>query len=189
MIEQLRTAIPAMSDRDAPFAASLIGSFEKKGSLTDKQWYWVQRLLKPKAPQQAPVKLLGNMQPLADMFRKARNHLKWPKLTLHVGDEQTAYTFSLAQDSSKNPGFIYVKRFGTYIGKVSPTGDFSRSWSCKDEDVALVSDFSANPAGLAAQHGRLTGHCCFCSKKLSDERSVEVGYGETCAKNYGLPWG
>jgi hypothetical protein len=29
----------------------------------------------------------------------------------------------------------------------------------------------------------------FCSKKLTDERSIEVGYGRICAGHNGLPWG
>jgi hypothetical protein len=35
----------------------------------------------------------------------------------------------------------------------------------------------------------LMDKCCFCNKLLSDERSAAVGYGHTCATNWGLPWG
>ena len=41
----------------------------------------------------------------------------------------------------------------------------------------------------AAAFGALTGRCVFCSRKLTDERSIEVGYGQTCAAREGLPWG
>ena len=35
----------------------------------------------------------------------------------------------------------------------------------------------------------LYGVCVFCSKPLTDERSIFAGYGEKCASNHGLPWG
>lgn len=44
----------------------------------------------------------------------------------------------------------------------------------------------------AASLGHATHHCCFCARELTDEgegRSVEVGYGPTCASKNGLPWG
>jgi hypothetical protein len=41
----------------------------------------------------------------------------------------------------------------------------------------------------AAKFGHLYGMCVFCSKTLTDERSIEVGYGPTCASHNGLPWG
>ncbi len=44
-------------------------------------------------------------------------------------------------------------------------------------------------ADEAAEFGHLTGKCVFCRRALSDERSMKVGYGETCASNHGLPWG
>ena len=44
-------------------------------------------------------------------------------------------------------------------------------------------------AEQAAQLGHLTGRCVFCSRKLTDDRSTEVGYGPICADREGLPWG
>lgn len=44
-------------------------------------------------------------------------------------------------------------------------------------------------AEQAAAFGHLTGRCVFCTTALSDERSVSVGYGPTCADRHGLPWG
>jgi hypothetical protein len=41
----------------------------------------------------------------------------------------------------------------------------------------------------AAEFGHATGRCVFCSTALEDERSVNAGYGPTCADNRGLPWG
>lgn len=44
-------------------------------------------------------------------------------------------------------------------------------------------------ADQAAVFGKLYGKCVFCSKALTDPRSIHAGYGETCAGNHGLPWG
>jgi NADH pyrophosphatase NudC (nudix superfamily) len=44
-------------------------------------------------------------------------------------------------------------------------------------------------AADASEFGKLYGHCVFCGRKLTDERSIEVGYGPTCAANNSLPWG
>lgn len=41
----------------------------------------------------------------------------------------------------------------------------------------------------AASFGALTGRCVFCDRELTDERSIEVGYGPVCAERNGLPWG
>lgn len=41
----------------------------------------------------------------------------------------------------------------------------------------------------AAEFGQLYGICMYCWSELTDERSIEVGYGPICANKRGLPWG
>lgn len=53
----------------------------------------------------------------------------------------------------------------------------------------LLKDLSQNPAGMAAAYGKLSGRCCFCASELTDDKSISVGYGPVCAKNYSLPYG
>jgi hypothetical protein len=31
--------------------------------------------------------------------------------------------------------------------------------------------------------------CVFCTQQLTDQRSIDAGYGPICAQNHGLPWG
>lgn len=51
-------------------------------------------------------------------------------------------------------------------------------------------DQTHRASALQAQRfGRITGRCVFCSRKLTDERSITVGYGQICAAREGLPWG
>lgn len=52
-----------------------------------------------------------------------------------------------------------------------------------------LQEFAANPAEYAARYGRESGNCCFCNIKITDSRSLNVGYGPVCAENYDLPWG
>lgn len=180
-IQALRAAVPSMADPS--FAKSLISQWESRGMLSDKQMWWAQKL----AGQMADARLSGSLSPLVEMFRKAREHLKAPKVVVEVAGRD--YRFSLAKESGPNAGHIYVKRGGEYLGKVSPAGEFKRVFACSDADVAAVDAFSADPAGVAASHGRLHGRCCFCNRALKDERSTAVGYGPDCAGHYGLAWG
>ena len=59
----------------------------------------------------------------------------------------------------------------------------------EDRPVSILAQLATQPAQLAAKHGKLTGHCCFCNSELSDEKSTNVGYGPVCAKRWGLPHG
>jgi len=147
----------------------------------------MEQLDRQRAAASGANKVLVDMKPLADMFRLARKHLKYPKLTVNIG--ATAYTFALASDNSRNPGHIYVKRDRVYIGKVSPAGELQLSRDAQAGDREAINEFSKNPAAVAGLHGKLTSQCAFCSKTLSDERSKEVGYGKICASHFNLPWG
>lgn len=48
-IEALKDNVPNLSPKDATFALSLIGQYESKGRLSDKQWPHVDRLAQPQA--------------------------------------------------------------------------------------------------------------------------------------------
>jgi hypothetical protein len=53
----------------------------------------------------------------------------------------------------------------------------------------LLEALNRDPAAVARGYGEATSSCCFCNRTLTDERSVEAGYGPVCAAKYGLPWG
>ena len=82
-------------------------------------------------------------------------------------------------------------RWGTltpaYLGKVNRRTGIVGSFT--DAVMAQVRAACENPAKIAAQYGHDTGNCSFCSKELTDNRSLSVGYGPICAGKYGLPWG
>lgn len=81
----------------------------------------------------------------------------------------------------------------------SPTtgNQYAKRWNAADEEweyagrqpLARLSAGDKVTAEQAKVFGLLYGQCVFCSRTLTDERSIAVGYGETCASHNGLPWG
>ena len=43
-LKTLREGIASLAPGDQGFAASLIVQYDAKGALTEKQWYWIERL-------------------------------------------------------------------------------------------------------------------------------------------------
>lgn len=203
-IAALKRHIGNVSAHQKGFAESLIYQYETKKKLSDKQWFWVGKLLDGASTAGVPdftesKVSVGSMQGLIDLFKTANKKLKFPAIMLQTPTGQPV-KLALAGPNSKTPGYVQVSDGGpwgqnTWFGRVSPTGEWEKSNTSKsNEDVARVVEnllraMSADPAGTASAHGKLTGRCCFCNKGLEDEKSTSVGYGPVCAKNYGLPWG
>lgn len=133
-----------------------------------------------------------------DMLAKAKESLKFPSIRL-MDEQKHEYQLSIAGVASKNAGSIYVKgpKVGSfddgasrpYLGKITPQGRFFPAQGCPSNVESELQKFAADPEGIATRYGRMTGCCCFCGRKLTDARSTEVGYGETCASRMGLSWG
>lgn len=65
----------------------------------------------------------------------------------------------------------------------------TESWDYTAGLLRLMTADMKISAEEAAQFGALYSRCVFCSRKLTDERSIEAGYGPDCAEHHGLPWG
>jgi hypothetical protein len=79
-----------------------------------------------------------------------------------------------------------------WLGRVTVDGTYQPARAANGRTDAIarrLGELASDPAKVAAEHGRLTGRCCFCNRALSDERSTAVGYGKTCAAHFGVPWG
>ncbi len=194
-IMALEACIEHLSMSDKIFADSLI----KQGSkvmLSVKQLPYLDALiakalasLNPKEPEQVDV---GSFEGLVNIFKKAKEKLKFPKLYLSV--DNVPITVSLAGPHSKAPGSINVAGVGHFherpwYGRVSPEGVWSKSSKVYPEQgsvESLLKALSANPAKAASEYGKLSGCCVFCGLALSDEKSVAAGFGPVCAKNWGL---
>jgi hypothetical protein len=94
------------------------------------------------------------------------------------------FTISAAKPTSANPGALYVKNGGTYLGKIKD-GRFMKGRDC---DAATESKFrcvAIDPKAAAIAYGRETGSCSVCGAELTAEDSVEAGIGPICAANFG----
>ncbi len=156
------------------YAASIISSWKKAMTVV------------PKATT------LGDFATMIALFETASSRIKYPKVTVTKGD--TTVVLARTGSGSKNPGCISVCSEGGYgnnvfYGTIRNDGTFQATRMSTDAVQNLLVEFAADPAGVAAAHGKHTGNCSFCNKKLKDKRSVHVGYGKICADHYELPWG
>lgn len=80
-----------------------------------------------------------------------------------------------------------------YVGslcRLSVLGETPGELWCNHKYLrSKIEELNKDPGRTAGEWGKLMGRCCFCGLRLSDSRSVEVGYGKICATNWRLPWG
>jgi hypothetical protein len=187
--DRIRAALPTMSADDRATLASMRENAKKYGgSLTPRQLAFVEVILRRSQPAAPESTTTLDLTRITQMFDKAAQKLKNPKVEFMCasGDE---FAITRAKDSSRNPGFLYLKSGSTYLGKIAPRGAFIPSQDATPDVTKALVDFAADPVAAAFAYGKATSACCFCRKKLTDGRSVEVGYGPICAENFGLPWG
>lgn len=65
----------------------------------------------------------------------------------------------------------------------------ANGWEYSPKSIHVIKASDAISAEDAARFGHEYKRCVFCSKALTDERSMTAGYGETCAHTHALPWG
>ena len=174
-MEKLRhfSAEGKLSDWESNFANSVITQLERKGDLSEKQWGCIAKIVgQVENPPAKPDFLskstkVASMSGVVALMNKVKGFPKlWFKLPCAYG---SAYYGRITQE-----GELFAYPEGKAIEK---------------ELTDLLGRLGANPSEVASEYGKLTGTCSFCHRKLSDERSKEVGYGATCASNYDLPWG
>lgn len=203
-IETLRA-----SGATGEFPASLISQYERRGYLSGKQWYWVERLAREAQNPTPPTTVdLGNFAGVVQLFVRASEGLKRPKIHLGFGGPSgfvNRLRLSVAGPRSKYHGQIQLTDGGpygdnTWYGRVSTDGELTLArWlngeshqDVRDALIAQLRRLAAEPAKVAGEYARYSGQCCFCRKAIGegdDPRSREVGYGPVCAERYGLPWG
>jgi hypothetical protein len=148
------------------------------------------------APKEAQATQVGNMTGVLALFARAKKHLKIPAIVLHVAGIGEV-KLNVAGERARVPGSITVAQNGRYgeaewFGRILTNGTFESSRKFDANTVATLAAglerFAADPAAAARDSARLTGKCVFCNIRLTDERSTSVGYGETCASHYSLPY-
>lgn len=186
-----------VAPNDREFVASLIDK-AKAGKLKERGWYWVG-VMATRATGRQPTAVVGDFSGVYALFQRAKQHLKHPKVRLQSEDGLPLQLY-LAGQRSRYPNVVNVTNGQPYgsddskwYGRVTPEGQWQQNDRLPPDQLrpvaALLRKLAKDPAGVAAEYGRLTGLCCFCYRPLSDERSTAVGYGPQCAERYGLSWG
>lgn len=195
-VQELIINLPKLPVSKLSFATSLINQFSRKGSLSEKQIPYVSELValaKGEAPAKPQTTNVGDLSGLIVLFKTAGGKLKWPKVRLSITGKPVV--LSIAGERSKAPGSINIAGEGgwgnrDWYGRVSPEGKFDPSRSLTAEFAAeltpVLEQLATDPIKAVQAYGKLTGQCMFCSLPLTDERSTAAGFGETCAKNWGL---
>lgn len=183
-----------IAQRDLEFARSLVTNFNKYGRLSDRQMYFVEQIIsRAENPVVAQPAVQLTVDGIQALFQKAAQKLKRIKVALKDSTGQKV-VFKKAGPMSKYAGQIMISDGGAFgsalfFGRIQEDGQFVATPKATDSVKNLVQEFADNPEDVAGKYGRLTGGCCFCSKSLDDQRSLTVGYGPVCAKNFGLKWG
>lgn len=89
-----------------------------------------------------------------------------------------------------------TSRVAYYKVQRSQTGNvYAKEWDgaewlyCGRKPLYFLTTEDTITADDASRFGKVTGQCINCGRGLTDERSLQVGYGPTCAANNGWPWG
>lgn len=165
------------------FAASLKNAVERYGDLTENQTAAVERLIARDAERTAAPRethAVDVARIVASFAAASASGLRRPTLTVN------GVSLSLAPATGRNPGAIYVKDDGIYVGKIvdgqfQPGRDFGNNPTTLERLRALAAD----PLAAARAHGGLTGNCSCCGRTLTDPVSVANGIGPICAGRYG----
>ena len=197
-VDALELALPLLPEKDRSFAGDLIAGkwgFRTKGTLSPKQAGWVdtliERAMKPAPSEPVAPAQVGSFQKVYDIFATAAKHLKYPKIKLLVGD--CPVVLQVAGKQSKQPGVVNVTDGGPFgsnkwFGRVEKGGSWQqgKQYAESAQVAEILHKLAEDPIKTAREYGKLTGCCCFCNKVLSDPQSVAAGFGETCAKHFGL---
>lgn len=167
--------------RSIGLAGSIVGSFKRNEIRNNPS---------------VPVKF-DNFDEIVKLLTRAGSRVKAPHINIRVNDRDLRLKVS---KGGKFPGCVYATETVRaadgkfpWLGRIMTDGtyDANRYGTTPATQTAVqaaLQAFNADPAGIAGQYGKLTGYCCFCSKPLTHERSLVVGYGAKCASNYELPW-
>lgn len=142
----------------------------------------------PAAPASAPIKV--DMTSIHRLMHEARANLKWPKVVFGTADIK----LSVAGPRAKVPGSINVTDtadFGDnkWFGRITDDGQFHPSRAADQRVIDFLIEVAADPHAAVADAGKESGSCCFCNRTLTDDASLDAGFGATCAKHFGLPHG
>lgn len=202
-VEKLRANLVNLTPKNVEFCNKLIAWWDAKKWLSEGQLKWVRiyadrkdDLVKLQDEAEEGIKIKTAMTKLNSMFDEASNHLKYPGVTVQL-PEVGQVLIATPYYGRKPDGEIEVSTrrgsTGKWIYRGSVIDDrfypANKNFATPQAILDLINEVAEDPINTAIKYGKLTGCCCFCNSGLEDERSVSMGYGPVCAKNWGLPWG
>ena len=156
--------------------------------LSSSMVYWLHKLSQPEKSVEANGTV--NLDRVNTLFNTAMSKLKRPAVVLSNGSSNIRISWAGPNSKYRGQLIVAAPTFGAgFYGRVDQSGNWYKTDSCSEDIEDLVKQFAESPERVAAEHGKLTGKCCFCNKGLTDDRSTEVGYGPVCASSFGLKWG
>ena len=175
------------------FGASLSDSIRRWGNLSSRQLGWAHKLVvEASTPRDSSGdRHFPRIRSLIDAA--AASGIRFPKINLTTPDGKRV-RLSRAGAGSRAPGVVHITDGrpydnNTYYGKLYTDGVFLPSGSATPDIIEFLESLDADPEATASAYGTRSGNCCFCTRQLTDGRSVAVGYGPVCADNFGLAWG
>ena len=106
---------------------------------------------------------------------KAKDEMRLTDLTI---DQNGVYFFNDTYFKVRTTkGIAYAVKFT------------DNGWEYSPKSIHVIKASDAVSATDAARFGHDHARCVFCTKALTDDRSVTVGYGPDCADTHALPWG
>jgi len=111
------------------------------------------------APDTTPVP----SHKLGQAMQQLRSQDKYPCFRLD------GLRITAAAEDSTNPGYLYIKdKDYQYVGKITPEGFLKITFPSliTSEQKTLVMAAIVDPEDTAMNHGKNTGICCCCGRKL-----------------------
>ena len=197
-VTELENRIDELADKDKGFARSLCDSFRRYSSLSDKQAFWVGKLL---AGIGSDTGSSGGGAEIEEVFRggqvtalltAASSKLKFPRLRYQT-DGGGTLIFSFATEG-KWRGSTFISNSGkgenkVRYGFIDSHGNGRLNRTTRQEIKTAIRKIAENPIDAAKLSGQEYKNCCFCGLELTNKSSIHHGYGPICAENWGLPWG
>ena len=198
--------ISNLPDKSKDFARSLVSSFKRYGSLTDRQIPYAAKLWAEAyeaetgrgrvVPTVERVMERVDCSKLVSLFEIARGvgELQNPHIKFYLTtDTKTYICIGLSRARPTYISFVYTqvgvmgRRFLAH-GSME-TGSIIFSDIATLEDIELIRSICDAPEEQLKLSGKRAVSCCFCGISLSTNESRFNGYGPICAEKWGLPWG
>ena len=167
------------------FARSLVQAIHKYGDLTEKQLAAAYRMLGRQVAyeegkkKEAEPKAVVDLTIIKDKLLAATD--KGKKARLIAGE---GYKFTLAPDSGKNPGCVYVAFDGDYLAKITPTGELL-GYKLAQKHIDSIQAIAKDPLTEVRAYGQRFGKCGVCNRTLTNKISIERGIGPICEGRIG----